>query len=125
MDRIIQTIAIYYDSTRSEAMSKTLSKFSKHYRDTWYEYWWDFSPGRIESLKNFDSVTFIQRDTKKCCHVSAVKIRQILHSTKQTSRGYGNWGIRVLSGRYGALAFEEPGRNKADWRLLPVEWKIA
>ena len=96
-------------------------KWSKRYEDMPFDYWWDVSPQLAESLDDFDSIEFVRKDTRERCVVPVDTLRTFLSVERRTTRGQGNWGIRVLNDRPDELAFE-PGTGRRDWRFLPVVW---
>ena len=97
-----------------------LQKESKRYEP--FLYWWDITPRRANDLDKYDTVEFIKKDTGKSCIVPTEKLRKFLTNTRQTTRGEGNWGIRVLLDHPNELAFE-PGTADGDWLFLPVVWE--
>ena len=100
-----------------------IRKVSKRYDDKAFLYWWDIAPSLAESFDDVDSVEFVKRDTKEYCSVPVEALPGFLTPERQTSRGDGNWGIRVLAERPDALAFEPgSGSDGGDWRFLPVSW---
>ncbi len=86
-----------------------------------FHYWWDISPGLAEDLGEYDAVEFACKDSGASCTVPVPELKRFLTPDRRTSRGGGNWGIRVLKGREDELAFE-PGRRGQRWRFLPVVW---
>ena len=48
-------------------------------------------------------------------------LKGYLTTERQTNRGNGNWGIKVLENRQDELAFE-PGIADNRWLFLPVAW---
>ncbi len=56
------------------------------------------------------------------CSVSVDQLKPFLTKQRQTSRGEGNWGIKVLVEHPNELAFE-PGAKEQDWIFLRVTWK--
>lgn len=108
-------------SGNSDAL-KILSKSSKRYEGQAFLYWWDITPNGAESLKDYDLIEFIQKDTGESCSIPSAAIVGFLTQDRRTSRNEGNWGIKVLKERQDALAFE-PGREGKNWLYLPVVWK--
>lgn len=101
--------------------SPNLRKLSKGYEDMPYLYWWDITPTFAEGLSDSDTVEFFCKDTKEWCVVTAKELKPFLTPDRQTSRGEGHWGIKVLRNRTDELAFEPPsGSDK--WLFLPVIW---
>ncbi len=110
------------DSTDPIAgQSPTLTKQSKRYDGTLFTYWWDITPNLAKQLDAYEVVEFECRDTGERCAVSASRLIQFLTSERQTRRGEGNWGIRVLTDRPDELAFEPP-TGSDEWLFLPVTW---
>jgi len=94
-----------------------LKKESQRYEDKYFLYWWDISYGFFG--RKYDAVDFVQQDSKVKCRVSTAVLKEYLTPERLTSRK--KWGIRVLKGREGELAFEPPtGSN--DWLFLKVKW---
>lgn len=99
------------------------AKVSKRYEKMPFLYWWDISPSLAESLGDFDVIEFAKKDTGERCTVPVDQLRQFLQPDRRTSRGEGNWGIKVLREHPDELAFEPPtGRD--DWLFLPIEWLL-
>ena len=99
----------------------TITKWSKRYEDKPFTYWWDIAPPQAAALDNLEAIEFAKKDTQERCVVSTDTLRQFLTPERQTSRGAGNWGIKVLKDRPDELAFE-PGTGSRKWRFLPVVW---
>ncbi|MHC4143619.1 MAG: HNH endonuclease signature motif containing protein [Planctomycetota bacterium] len=102
-----------------------LKKSSQRYRGKqckgkYFLYWWDISPGFFK--KKYDAIEFVQKDSCLKCHVSTEVLKEYLTDERKTSRGNGNWGVRVLRGREGELAFEPPSGSN-EWLFLRVEWR--
>lgn len=98
-----------------------LSKKSKRYEGKPFIYWWDFSPNLRESVKNYDAVEFVRKDTGESCSIEPELLTELLTKDRQTSRSSGNWGVKVMRDDPDKLAFE-PGRGGGEWLLLPVVW---
>lgn len=98
-----------------------LVKRSKRYDGKPFIYWWDIAPNLAERLGQYTAVAFEAKDTGAYCSVAVHQLTRFLTEERQTSRGEGNWGIKVLEGRPSALAFE-PGRRGDDWEFLRVVW---
>jgi len=96
-------------------------KRSKRYYDGAFLYWWDFSPSWGSALGDYESVEFVKKDSGESCICSAQELTPFLVGRRQTSRGAGNWGVKVLRERPDELAFE-PGRGGGEWLFLPVVW---
>ncbi len=78
------------------------------------------SPSEATAAGQSDSQKVIMCSHERCC-VPTVALKGDLTGERKTSRGQGNWRIKVLKDREGDLAFE-PG-TKNDKRLfLPVVW---
>lgn len=103
-----------------EADPALLEKISKRY-DSSFLYWWDISPSFETKMDQYDAIEFIKKDTLERCHVPIPAIRGYLTEQRQTTRGKGNWGIKILAKRENELAFE-PGKNSDNWLFLPVVW---
>jgi|GEM_PF-1224148 len=99
----------------------TLTKWSKRYDDMPFVYWWDIAPGLAEQLNDLEPAEFAKKDTKDRCVVPVEMLRTFLTPERQTTRGQGNWGVKVLKDRPDELAFE-PGTGSREWRFLPVVW---
>lgn len=100
--------------------SGTLRKHSKRYDGSFF-YWWDIAPNLADTLDRFDGVEFLCDDTGASYLVPVSELKKFLLPERQTSRGQGHWGIRVLKGHEDELAFE-PGTGKGKWLYLPVTW---
>ncbi|MBM4017418.1 MAG: hypothetical protein FJ288_03675 [Planctomycetes bacterium] len=96
-------------------------KESKRYEDKPFFYWWDISPNEAERLDRHEAVAFVQKDTGYRCVLPTPTLKLLLTPQRQTTRGAGNWGIKVLKNRPNQLAFE-PGRGGEAWLFLPVVW---
>jgi len=99
----------------------TVTKWSKRYDDKPFTYWWDIAPSLAAGLDNLEAVEFAKKDTQERCVVPVEVLKPFLSSDRQTSRGTGNWGIKVLEERPDELAFE-PGAGSREWKFLPVVW---
>ena len=104
-----------------EYKAPILEKESKRYDNNTFTYWWDISPGFIEKIDRYEAIEFIKSDNGERSYVPTAALKGYLTNERQTSRGKGNWGIKVLKGREGELAFE-PGRKSDKWLFLPVIW---
>ena len=114
------------DEADQEALSSKepiLVKKSKFYGDMPFLYWWDVIPP-LEKLDRYREVRFLCKDTGLWCSVDVQQLKSFLAKERQTSRGSGHWGIKVLAGREEELAFE-PGSGKqgGKWLYLPVTWE--
>lgn len=98
-----------------------LRKKSKKYDDGSFVYWWDFTPGTPDKLRRYDSVEFIKKDSGESCSVSPDELQKVLTPERRTSRGTGNWGIKVLRDFPDEIAIE-PGQGGGEWVRLPVIW---
>ena len=98
-----------------------LEKESKRYEGQPFRYWWDLSPGLLDRLDRYEAVAFIKKDTGERCCVPVPALKGYLTEERQTSRGDGNWGIKVLKGEEDQLAFE-PGAKPGRWLYLPIVW---
>jgi hypothetical protein len=97
-------------------------KWSKRYHEMPFLYWWDVSPALAESLNEFDTIEFGKKDTGEQCIVPAETLEAYLTPDRQTSRGQGNWGIKVLNDRPDELAFEPGTGKRGRWVFLPATW---
>ena len=103
-----------------QAADAVLVRQSKRY-DGSFLYWWDIPPNLATALDRYEAVAFACKDTRVTCIVPVAELRRFLTSNRQTSRGQGNWGIKVLKGHEDELAFE-PETGRKDWLFLPVDW---
>jgi len=99
------------------------TKVSKRYEGKPWVYWWDVSPSMAESLSDSDVIEFAKKDTGERCAVPVDQLRRYLDPGRRTSRGEGNWGIKVLREHPDELAFEPP-TGQHGWLFLPVEWLL-
>lgn len=98
-----------------------LAKFSKRYEKQSFLYWWDVAPSLASALDAWEQVEFVKKDTEERCVVPVEILKRFLTSDRQTTRGQGHWGIKVLKDRPAELAFE-PATRKGKWLFLPVVW---
>jgi hypothetical protein len=103
------------------SVAPILGKVSKRYDHHSFFYWWDISPGLSDKLNYYEAVEFEKKDTGEKCCVQTATLKEYLTKERQTSRGNGNWGIKVLKDREDELAFE-PGNRNDKWLFLPVVW---
>lgn len=101
--------------------STVLVKKSQKYENKPFLYWWDITPNLRDSLIKYDNVEFVQKDTGKSCSVPVPALMGFLTDKRQTSRGDGNWGIKVLKDQTDTIAFE-PGTNNDRYLFLSVVW---
>ena len=102
--------------------SPCLTRLSKRHDKKSFLYWWDIPPKLAEKLgAQYEEVEFECRDTHERCIVSIKELLPFLTPDRQTSRGDGNWGVKVLKDRPGELAFE-PRTGSDDWLYMPVTW---
>jgi predicted metal-binding protein len=99
----------------------TVVKWSKRYDDKPFRYWWDIAPPLAECLDNLEAVEFAKKDARERCIVPVQALKGFLAQERQTTRGQGNWGVKVLRNREDELAFE-PGARGGEWLFLPVVW---
>lgn len=99
-----------------------LEKVSKRYDQKSFLYWWDMSHGFLDKIDKYEAVAFIKRDSGERCHVPTNALKEYLTPQRQTTRGQGHWGIRVLKDREGDLAFEPPNKDE-EWLYLAVVWE--
>ena len=97
-----------------------LTKHSKRY-DGAFLYWWDITPHLAEALDRYEMVEFLCDDTKASCLVPISTVKPMLTPERQTTRGAGNWGVKVRKDREDELGFG-PGNSKGDWLYVPVTW---
>ncbi len=98
-----------------------LVKKSKLYENTSFLYWWDITPNLAEILGKYDAVKFVKKDSGGGCIVPTAALKGFLTPQRQTSRGDGNWGIKVLEDHPDKLAFEA-GKSDDKWLFLQVVW---
>ena len=100
----------------------TPTKWSKRYHDKPFMYWWDISPGMTDALGNFDVIKFVKKDTGERCIVQPAALKKFLTTDRQTTRGRGNWGVKVLKDHQDELAFEPGTGGTGKYLFLPVIW---
>ena len=107
--------------TYKKQRGNVLYKESELYAGT-FLYWWDITPNTGEKIERYDTIEFVQKDSGYACQIPVAAIRGFLTEERKTSRGTGNWGIKVLRERPNELAFE-PGYDKnGKWLFLPIVW---
>jgi len=107
-----------------------LLKKSKRYDENTkgFAYWWDITPTLKESLDNYELVEFVKKDTGARCIFPPAALKDFLVPGRQTSRGEGHWGIKVLKGRENELAFEPGTKDRREstkdgkWLFYRVVW---
>jgi hypothetical protein len=99
-----------------------LRKRSKRYDDKPFAYWWDIAPNSARNLENYEAVEFVKSDTGEGCLISIGELMPFLKADRQTSRGAGNWGIKILKKRPNELAFE-PKFRQGEWLFHSVVWE--
>ncbi len=109
------------EETAGTGRSPSPTKKSKRYDDMPFIYWWDIAPGMAESLDGLEAIEFVKKDTEECCIVPAEAIKPFVTPDRQTTRGQGNWGVKVMKNHPDELAFE-PSTSSGDWLFLPVTW---
>lgn len=97
-----------------------LTKHSKRYEGPLL-YWWDVAPALAEAIDRYEAVEFVCDDTKASCLVPISVLKPLLTVDRKTSRGAGNWGIKVRKNRECELAIE-PGTAKGEWTYVQVVW---
>jgi len=97
-----------------------IKKQSKKYDGMSFVYWWDITPKLSERLEKYEAVAFVCKDTREYCQVPLRALKGYLTEERKTSRGDGNWGIKVQKDRPDELAFEPP--SGGEWLFLPVLW---
>ena len=111
----------YVASDSGRLPTGIVSKLSKRYEDQAWLYWWDISPSLQARLGQVSAVEFLQKDTGAACLIEVASLLELLTTIRQTTRGQGNWGIRVLSNKPNQLAIESPG-PQSTWPTLPATW---
>ncbi len=102
-------------------------KSSKKFNDKPFTYWWDIAPGFLGEMDNYEAIAFVKDDPakRKFCYVPIPALKGYLTKERQTTRGNGNWGIKVLKDRVlkgeDLLAFE-PRSKSGKLLFLPVVW---
>lgn len=109
------------DNESVREWNAVVTKRSKSYSNRAFFYWWDVSPGLAASLEKLEAVEFAKADTGEYCSVPTAILMKFTTPDRQTKRGRGNWGVRVLSDHPDELAFE-PGTGGTEWVFLPVVW---
>jgi hypothetical protein len=107
------------DSTQAAAGRLHVKDSKKH--PGAYLYWWDISPSEAKRFADDDIVVFRQKDTGCSYSIPWRALRKHLTPGRRTSRGSGNWGIRVRRGHENELALEPPGAGDG-WIYLPAIW---
>jgi len=113
---------------KNNANKTFLSKQSKRYHNDSFDYWWDITPELAESLPPHTIIEFIKKDTQEkdtheSCFFPFQILKPYLTEERQTSRGAGNWGIKVLPDKPNELAIEESGKKPNKWKSIPVKWE--
>jgi hypothetical protein len=98
-----------------------LEKYSKRYDEWSFTYWWDISPGFLDKIDKYEAVEFVKKDSGERCYVPTAALKGYLTEQRKTTRGNGNWGIKVLKDKDSELAFEPAGQSDK-WLFLPVIW---
>lgn len=101
---------------------RIISKQSKKFSTGSFLYWWDITPKLIKSLSSDTVVEFIKKECKESCFIPFHFIRNFLTENRQTSRGNGNWGLKVLPKKPDWIAIEEPNKKSSKWITIPVIW---
>ena len=103
----------------ASARGACITKSSKRYRGRRYSYWWDISPGigHDRLLKARGYYELIEADTGRKHRLTSGIIERHLTPERRTSRGRGNWGIRILAERPSCLAVEPANRTQG-WLWL-------
>ena len=97
-------------------------KLSKEYKSESYSFWWDFSPGFTKEADPPDNIKFIKEPTGESCIISTHTLLSYFTEERKTSRGKGNWGVKVLNDKPDMLAFEPPKGSK-EWLFLKIRWE--
>jgi len=95
---------------------------SKRYEGQGFIYWWDISPGRRADMDDTDTYEFVCKDTGASCAIPVSELLKRLTPDRQTTRGKGNWGVRVLVGHEDELAIE-PATRDGQWEFIRVVWQ--
>jgi len=111
----------YVASDSGRLPTGVVSKLSKRYEEQYWLYWWDISPSLQVRLGQVSAVEFVQKDTGVACLVETVPLLELLTVIRQTTRGQGNWGVRVLRNKPDQLAIESSG-PQSTWPTLPATW---
>ena len=109
------------DTIADSVREPTLTKWSKRYDDKPFLYWWDIAPSMVDNLDALEAVEFAKKDTGERCVVTVAVLKKFLKPEMQTTRGQGNWGIKVLKDQPDELAFE-PGTGSGEWCFMPTVW---
>jgi len=109
------------EETTVSVGKSTLVKYSKRYDEGPFLYWWDISPSLAGALDEYEAIEFAKKDTGERCGVPPEALKGFMTSDRQTSRGRGNWGIKVLKDSPEELAFE-PAKPGDNWLFLSVVW---
>ena len=72
-------------------------------------------------MDKYEAIEFVKKDTSERCYIPIPALKGYLTKERQTTRGNGNWGIKVLKDKEDQLAFE-PGSKNGTWFFLPVVW---
>jgi len=105
----------------SDETMPILEKVSQRYEDKSFLYWWDISPGFTDKMDKYEAIEFVKKDNDERCYIPIPVLKGYLTKERQTTRGNGNWGIKVLKDKEDQLAFE-PGSKNGNWLFLPVVW---
>ena len=100
--------------------SGVLIKHSKRYEGS-FLYWWDITPALADALGQYEAVEFVCDDTNASCLVPVLVLQTLLTKDRKTSRGAGNWGLKVRKNRESELAIE-PSKAKGEWTYLSAVW---
>jgi hypothetical protein len=110
------------NGTLQKGASMILEKESKEYKSRSFTFWWDFAPNFVKDSKRYASVKFVKKSTGASCTVSVKTLMRFFTDNRRTSRGGGNWGVKVLKDDPNMLAFEPPKGSK-EWLFLKVAWE--
>ena len=108
------------EQTSGQHSESVLKKSSKRYEGA-FLYWWDIAPNLAERLDEYEAVEFVCADTGACCLVPVPQLKQLLLPERQTTRGDGNWEIKVLKGHEDEIAFGA-GKSEGSVLFMPVTW---
>lgn len=113
----------YSASDAGQLPTGVVSKESKRYEDRYWLYWWDISPTLHARMGNVSALEFVQKDSNATCLVETASLLELLTPERQTTRGQGNWGLRVLKNNPDCIAIEstEPQHT---WPTLATTWLL-
>lgn len=98
-----------------------VSKESRRYAEVAWVYWWDVSPTLHARLGDLGMIELVRKDDGARALVDAGVLRTALTPARQTSRGQGNWGLRIFPEEEEILRVESPG-PRAGWPGIALTW---